>query len=90
MALYICFMIVSTFLPYDGAMKKLKLDVDSLTVISFASSVVRNRGGTVHAQSTFETTFSGMTVCNSEVSDCADTANRSCHGTCEVLTETCM
>lgn len=73
--------------------KKLKLDPDALTVISFTSSVVLNGGGTVHGHSgydcTTECTASGATHCNSAVVDCADTG-RSCYGTCELITHLCM
>lgn len=71
--------------------KKLKLDADALTVVSFTSSAVRNEGGTVGGYvKTTECTASGATHCNSDVVDCADTADRSCFTGCDVLTSICM
>ncbi len=70
-------------------MKKLRLDLEGLVVESFASNEVPNRRGTVHARSgdgcTTSCSASGMTHCDSDLSDCADTGNRSCFGGCSVL-----
>lgn len=72
-------------------MKKLRLDVDALRVISFTSSAVPDGSGTVHARSGEPIGTCSNTVIphycypNSDVMDCAYSVVRSCEGGCEVV-----